>query len=115
MRVTVRLERPGYLILVSEDSSGKPSIMYPYGGSAPRTAEGVHIFPDREGISYIVNKGSTNTVIAVLLKEEIDYRTLLRLLEGTRSVEINIQFDELLKSWVDKELCSIRYCVIPYK
>jgi hypothetical protein len=120
MQVTVRLEREGYLILVSEDKSGKVSILHPipHDGVARPTPAGTHIFPE-EGFEFVVDEGPTNTVIAVLMQEESDYRRLLSLLKDafvtnsglSRGIQVRVNLDQLLQTSIEKNRCSIRYCV----
>jgi len=111
IRVTVDLKRSGYLILVSEDGKGNPSVLYPYPGLNRQTPAGVHTFPDREGVSFTVNKSPVNTVIAMLLQDETDYLILLSLLRNSRGTTIEYNLDELLRGWVQANKCSIRYTV----
>jgi hypothetical protein len=71
----------------------------------------VHTFPDREGVSFTVNKSPVNTVIAMLLQDETDYLILLSLLRNSRGTTIEYNLDKLLRGWVQANKCSIRYTV----
>jgi len=114
MRVTVRLERPGYLVLVSEDKSGKPSLLYPPSGNAREVPAGTHTFPE-SGFKFIVDESPTNTLIAVLMQDESDCEVLLNLLRSappqatsSRGIGFVIEIRQLLETWLEK--CSVRYC-----